>query len=394
MRSKIFNSVLVTSLLSGGVFASDVLSSKQKDSLKYTQKKAINDSEKLSNDWINPISYTYSYSDNEGDVTQSSAISINQPIFRSGGIYHAIKYAKNIKNSSEISIDIQKKMLIKQALNIAYTIKKTELQMEQQKLAIENAKIDLRIKKESVMNGLLDTSFLNNAIITLNAQKAKLLELQYAKSNLELSLDNLSDKKASQIDLPTFSKISLDQFNKNNLEVQKSRFDVESTNNTKWMTQANYLPSVSLNYSYTKYHDVPDSSMIQKGDTNQMAGFQVIVPLDIKTFDAIDSAKAEYLRAKSDLEILTQENINFFKSQDLKINMIDNKINLTKQNISSYNELLIQMEELAGVGMKTADDVALLANSKKTEKINLEIFEIEKQIELLEIYGKIASDKI
>jgi hypothetical protein len=39
------------------------------------------------------------------------------------------------------------------------------LQITKQKLSLANAKIDLRIKKESVTNGLLDLSFLNNAII-------------------------------------------------------------------------------------------------------------------------------------------------------------------------------------------------------------------------------------
>jgi hypothetical protein len=41
---------------------------------------------------------------------------------------------------------------------------------------LENAKIDLRIKKESVTNGLLDISFLNNAILTKNSIDASLLE--------------------------------------------------------------------------------------------------------------------------------------------------------------------------------------------------------------------------
>jgi len=44
--------------------------------------------------------------------------------------------------------------------------------------------------------------------------------------------------------------------------------------------------------------------------------------------------------------------------------------------------------------MKTEDDVKMLDNSLKIEKLNLKIFDIEKQLELLDIYGRIVNDKI
>jgi hypothetical protein len=52
------------------------------------------------------------------------------------------------------------------------------------------------------------------------------------------------------------------------------------------------------------------------------------------------------------------------------------------------------MNELYNTGLKTSDDVAVLENSKKSETLKIQILEYEKQIELLEIYGKIISDKI
>ena len=74
--------------------------------------------------------------------------------------------------------------------------------------------------------------------------------------------------------------------------------------------------------------------------------------------------------------------------------MLDSKLTHTKENTVVYNDLLAQNKELASVGIKTVDDVQVIRNSRDGEKLNLEIFEIEKQIELLEIYGKIENATI
>jgi hypothetical protein len=69
--------------------------------------------------------------------------------------------------------------------------------------------------------------------------------------------------------------------------------------------------------------------------------------------------------------------------------MIDKKIDLTKENIKSYKSLLIQMKELQKEGLKTTDDVLILTNSKNAETLNLKIFSIDRQIELLQLYARI-----
>lgn len=389
MHLKILNSLLLSAFLGSCAYANDILSPNQNKAIELSKEKLQYDSDALKNDWIEPIVYTYSY--NDKDVLgkdKTSVLAINQPIFRSGGIYSAIDYANNLKESSNISIQMQKQELIKQALNLAYTIKITELQIEQQKLALQNAKIDLRVKKESVMNGLLDTSFLNNAILTLNSQKGKLLEMQYSKKAYINSFSNLSNKDPHTLDLPKFKKLESTTFQSKNLELQKYQSDTKVKKAQKGSLQAQYLPSVNLNYSITKDHYEKNYNY------NHIAGFNIRVPLDINSFDSIDSLQIEYLQAKNDLDIKKQSEINFFESQNLKLEMLDSKIKLSRENISSYNELLTQMEELANVGLKTSDDVTILANSKKTEELNLDILEYQKQIELLEIYGKLNLDKI
>ena len=395
MHFKIFNTLLISSLAITSLQGSDILSSEQIKSLSLAEDQAMKEAKIEKYNWIRSLTYRYSYSDNElSGYSKSSAISIDQPIFKSGGIYQTLKYGDFLKDSSKLSFHIQRNQLIQQAYNIAFNYQKTQLQIAQQKLAIDNAAIDLKVKKESVLNGLLDTSFLNNAIITLNQQKAKMLEYQYTKNSLISNFSNLSDSKIDSVQLPTLIQIGEKEYSTNHMELQKTNLDIEAKKSFNWKTIANsgYLPSVNVNYSKTFYHS--DTTSFKDGDTNDIMGISLVVPFDFNALDTIEASKIEYMKEKNDLKILEKQEINFFKSQNLKIDMIEDKVDLTKENINSYTELLVQMEELANAGLKTKDDVTILANSKKSEELYLEILEYEKQIELLEIYGKLNSDKI
>ena len=386
MQLKI-SKIVVVAICCTSIYANEILSPQRLDSLKLSNEQIEQNNKKLNLDWINPITYTYSYADNENSgVTKQSIIAINQPIFKSGGIYNAIKYAQNIKSSSELSLDLQRKSLITQALTIAYNIQKLDLQIKKQQLNLENAQIDLKIKKESVFNGLLDISFLNNAIITKNNLKSALLDLKYQKESLLLSFKNLSSKDIKEIKLPILEQISIESYNKNNLNLQKTQVDIKTQKNIQWMTTSQYLPSVNVNYSKTINHTA---------DTDvDTYGFNVVVPLNVKGYYDSGAAKVEYLKAQKDFEIEKIEERNFFYQKELKLKTIDAQITLTNENILSYSELLDQTIELENVGLKTKDDIKVLENSKKSEQLNLSIYAIDKQLELLEIYGKLAHDTI
>jgi hypothetical protein len=47
------------------------------------------------------------------------------------------------------------------------------------------------------------------------------------------------------------------------------------------------------------------------------------------------------------------------------------------------------MIELESAGMKTASDVQTLKNSKEIKSLDMKIYDIEKQLELLEIYDRL-----
>jgi len=157
------------------------------------------------------------------------------------------------------------------------------------------------------------------------------------------------------------------------------------------MSVAKYLPAVNLTYDYTKYHDRGGNPFLTD-DNVQSYGFNITIPLDVRTFNDIQSSKIEYLKAKTALQnnIVSEQNI--FKTTLSKIHMLDEKVKIAKDDLQLYDSLLAQMVELKEVGIKTQSDVDTLQNSKSIKAIDIDIYAMDKQIELLEIYARVTNE--
>ncbi len=385
-------------LLSSLVFAvsvnagDDILSQVKKDILNYSYEKSVQDSEKLKKDWINPVNYKYIYSNSETYTTQKSFISISQPIFKSGGIYYAIKYANSMEKYSKTTIEAQRKELIKQTVNLLFQIKKIDISINKQKLLIQNAKLDIQRKKEQVLNGILDTSFLDNAIIESNVKQNGLIDLEYQKDTLKNNLIVLSDKKYSQMELPVLKLLESNNYLENNIYIKQAKQDIDNSYWMKNMVSSNYLPTVNFTAEYTKYHETDNDPKFAEKNTYKNIGFQIVIPLYVKDMSYTrESSKIEYLQKKSMLKDKKKEELSKYKNVISKIKSIDKKIKISLSDIKLYDSLLTQIQEQLGVGMKTQSDVDTMENSKKIKELDTKTLEIEKQIELLEIYSRIEN---
>ena len=366
----------------------DILSQNKQEILNYSYEKSVQDSQKLKKDWINPIYYKYIYNNGETHTTNKSFISISQPIFKSGGIYYAIKYANSMEKFSKTTIDAQKKELIKQTVNLLFQIKKIDITINKQKLSILNAKLDIQRKKEQVLNGILDTSFLDNAIIESNIKQNGLIDLEYQKETFINNLSTLSDKEYSQLELPILKLIKSENYLDNNIYIKQAKEDIDSSYWMKNMILSNYLPTINFTGDYTKYHDVDSNPALTKDGTTNV-GFNITIPLDVKYSYTIQSSKIEYLQKKSTLEDKKREELSKYKNSISKINSIDKKIEIALSDIKLYDSLLIQIQEQLSVGMKTQSDLDTMINSKKIKELDSKSLDVEKQIELLEIYSRI-----
>ncbi len=386
---KVFTSlsVLFTTLLLGN---EDFLSQTKKDTLNYSYEKAIEDSSKLKQDWINPITYKYIYNNGEEYDTKRSTITVTQPIFKTGGIYSAIKYANSYGRYTNTDIDTQRKELIKQVISFLYQRKQIDISIAKQKLLVKNAKIDVQRKKEQVLNGITDSSFLDNAIIEANTRENTLVDLEYQRIELINNLATVSDKKYEELELPIFSMIDDEQFIENNIYIKKASEDIDTSYWMKNMVTSSYLPTVNLTADYTKYHDTDNNPALSEDGTKNI-GFNITMPLDVRVSYDIQSNKIAYLQKKLALEDKKKEEISLFKNSLAKINSLEKKIVIASNDVKLYDSLLTQLQEQLSVGMSTPSDVETMKNSKKIKALDVKSLNIDIQIELLDIYSRIES---
>lgn len=382
MRFVIYSFIIPLVIVSN-IVASDVLSNTQTDMLNLTNEKNIQDSSKLKKDLLNPIIYQYSYSndiDNDRQ-TKKSSLSINQSIFRFGGIYYALRYSLSLQDLANLNLSIQKKLLLFKTYSLVYNIKKLDIKISQQKNLLSSATIDLKIKKESVFKGLLDISFLNNSLISKNKISSIVIDLEFQKEKLINDLKALSDIDYKKIITPKLEVLSQKDFISHNLSIKKDSLTVKQNDYTKGITNAKYLPNISVNYKTTLNHDTEN--------TTSKYGFTVSVPLDLRIYNDISASRISYLKSKRQLELTKLKERLFLDTQLKSIDNIKDKISLTKHNIIEYNKILDETNELVEAGLKIGDDALVLENTINNEELNIKNYQIDIQLKLLELYKNI-----
>lgn len=373
------------------------ISSYKQLQFQYDYEKNEAESSKLRDSWIAPVQINYSYSksnpyDNE-QSNQNAAIRVNQPIFQSGGIYYGIKFANANKYYTAYSIDVAKRKMIKDAIAILMQIKQTQLKEQKQNLQIKNAQINLEQKKEEYFSGQLDSGFLDDAIIQKNNAMSALYDIQTAKEKLISSFHALSDLDYKKAKIPYLELLSNEEFLKHNIVLQMNKSQTQKNRYNKNVTIAKYLPKVNLtagyNWKLTKNQSFQFGSSIQS-NSNELDyydyGISASIPLDINTFRDIESAKVDYLKAKVVQKDKQRELNSLYEQVMHNIENFNKKISLSNENIDLYSKLLEDTKELYSVGYKTEYDVKTLENSLQIQNIDTKIYEIDKQLELLNLY--------
>ena len=365
---------------------------KQKE-FEYDYRKNEAESSKLRDSWIAPLHLNYSYSKSkpyEDELTnQSAAIKIDQPIFQSGGIYYGIKFAEASKLYSDYSIDVAKRKMIKSAISILMQIKQIELKIKAQQLQIENSEINLEQKKEQYLSGQLDSGFLDNAIIQRNIVRSSLYDIETTKERLINQFATLSDLDYRTARIPHLEFITEDEFLKHNIVLKKNRAQIEKDDYFHSVTVAKYLPKVSFvaGYNWSKSEQQFSETVSFNNDLDYYDyGVRVTLPLDINTFRDIESVKLDYLKSKTLHEDKRRELQALFTQVFQNIENYNKKIALSNENIELYTKLLEDTKKLFKAGYKTEYDVNTLKNSLAIQYIDTEVYEIDKQIELLNLY--------
>lgn len=394
MRLALYSLLLPALLL--GADDSTILSGEKQLQLRLKSEKNKEEASKLQDSWINPLTLSATQTKNSVDTdfestSTSYRLTLSQDIFRSGGIYYAVQYADAMEKLQASLLKLEEKALLSSAYQTLLLIKRATLGIEKQKKAIESAEIDVKYKQEQYLNGLTDISFLNNAVLTKNRQKSALSDLQNAKADLIQQFSNLSDLPPETVEAIEFQPISEETFLQRNLALEQKKHEIESKRYVKNMTITSYLPKLTVDASYVSDHTESPYSFQQRDESYYNYGLKLSIPLSINTYRDIESARLDYLISRSELTTGELEEANFYKSIQKRLDAIKTKISLAQEDFDLYEKLLFQTVEQKNAGLKTADDVAVMKNSRDSSRLDIEIYRIDRQLELLKLYAKTAS---
>jgi len=376
----------------------EYISQNKKEQFSYDYQKNEAESSKLRDSWIAPLNLQYSYTVSNPysaeQTSQNAAIKLDQPIFQSGGIYYAIKFAEVSHLYANYSVDAAKRNLVKDAISLLMQIKQLKLKIDKQNLQIKNAEINLELKKEQYLSGQLDSGFLDNAIIERNSVIQALYDIETTKERLISKFQAISDSSYESAQIPHLEVLDKESFLEYNILLNISKSDREKYRYTKNMTIAKYLPKVSITGGYNWSKSEKQLFSASDGERDYYNyGVKASMPLSINTFRDVESAKIDFLKSKLVIEDKKRELNALFEQVMQNIDNFDKKRVLSIENRDLYEKLLVDTKNLFTAGYKTKYDVDLLENSVEIQKLDVMIFDIDRQLELLTLYEMYINDK-
>ena len=372
--------------------AGEYLSAIKEQSFDLDKNRSIIEAKKLRDSWINPVRLSYTYQKGNqfpNQKLENFTVSVDQPIFKSGGIWAAIKYAGAKKIEALSGVELSRKTLIARVVELAMNYRKLSYQIERQKLRLENARIDVATKRENYLHGTIDSTYLNNAIIQKNQIEIALIELQEQLLRTREQLRAISDIDPKSVQLPHFTLVPKERFERQNIALAQKRAAKKAAKYNRFMQIARYLPSLSLfaNYNYQSMKGSLYFPGYSYGDHYSTYGLRLSMPLfDINAFRNIEEAKIDYLKSSLDLVQAKRERDQLYTRIAKELGLIDKKIAIAKQNHDLYAKLYAQTRDQYRAGEKTDYDLQTMRNSLRSSELDLKIYELDKQLLLLQLY--------
>jgi outer membrane protein TolC len=375
---------------------SNILSADKNELINQQVEQSSVKTKQLQKSWINPIMLQYSknYTTQFGDTvdTQQFVISVDQPIFKMGGIWSAIKYAKALGKANDLDIELQRRQAISQALTILYNLKKSKYQLEKLDLMVANDKLDVQIQKESYEEGLTNRTLYDQALLKHNKDITAKLDIDLSVAELENKFALLSDDDPYKIKTPTFAMIDEKRYNENQLELERDTLRIEEKNQYKKMTWAKYLPEVSLTGRYVNEDLNPmfaqPGSSLNREYFNY--GFRVSIPLNINMTKDIQLSKIDHMNAQVKRDEKRKEIANRFKLIKERLKIIDKKIALSQEDANHYANMYAVALDLEQAGDSTSYDTEIITNTLEVRKIDQDIYKYDAQVELLGLYTRVV----
>ena len=394
MHVKRFASLLCLALSSVLADNSALMSALKQDMLNADKEHNRLESDALQYDWVKQIigSYSTTNTNQLGDTQKIDTFSIvlDQPIFRSGGIYYAIKYANANRAFLNLKTKIDEQSLLKEIITSWIDLKKTDLLIQKQAYLIANAKIDIERKREQYEHGVLDSSFLDQALLSHNTLQKAMLDLQSNRYAALMAFSNLSDSDYTTLKPPLFAIMDAKQYLEASLLVAQQKSQIARNEYLKDMTIASYLPTLS---AVAGYYETNNDLYGRGSNSYKNYGLKLSMPLfDINIAKNIELKRLEYLKAQLQEKDTKRSEENFYKTQVNNVHLVEQKIVLAEHDAQVYDGLLNSTNDAFSAGEKTIYDVDTLKNSQRAIMLDKAIFELDIQRLLVELYARMNGE--
>ena len=372
-------------------FATTPLSENREQLFDIERKKAQKEADKLKTRWISPIEINGFYTKNKSlqDIKESdySGISMSwkQDIFRSGGIFYAIEYAKALRKYNLLNIDLKEAKEVERVYTLKCQIERDRLKLKQAKLLLENRKIDVLVVKEKYKAGNADIERLNTAILNEEREKDNVISLESLLKQEIYELKKLTGDKSVDISEIKSLKIpSKEEYVEKNMEYLLKKRDIATQKKMLSVKKASYLPKFYVNASLG-YKKIEGGFL--SGDGKEYSyGVGFNMPLDYNAKKDIESSRLSYLQSKvSKADKKDELSFEYDKRMEA-IKSYEEKIESAKRREKLYKELYDFVKEQVVAGFKTDLDLESLGNSLKIQELEKKIQTYNILIEKVNLY--------
>lgn len=340
--------------------------------------------------WISPVTLSFkrtwdTQTPGSSNPFNTFSIGIEQPIFKSGGIYQAIKYAKNSARLSKLSVIKNRLSLQSSAIELALKIKETKLSLKKLKLQIKNSNIEIKSIKELYKAGLSDSVTLDNALVKQDDARIARLNLQATLETLRASFRKISDQNPDGVSIAKLRRLSKERFLSHNIDLDVANAQVAVAENVMKMKRSSYLPTLSVGARYTKVSKAAGG--LRDAFTNY--SLSVSMPLSVNVGNDLERSKLSSIIAKVQARNSVKAAVQDYKEAIKRVEITNRRIALARAETASYKRLLRSTRSLYKAGQKSRQDVEIIENFLKMKRLDVQIYTIERELILLKLHAKV-----
>lgn len=364
--------------------------------LEEKQERIDSGAEALRYDWISPLQLSLSHNEQKGvgddgfeGVSQASA-SFSQDLFRSGGIYHAIRYADDKHAYERLGLEQERDGYLSSLYGALTDYRLLQLQCTQAEYLLKNQEIAVVIKRSLYETGGADVTELNDALMERNAQQKSLLELQNSRDDARLELARYSDADPDTLPLPQFVPVDRDTYGSGNYDLALARYETRVAEESYKVTRAGYLPALALGGSatYTRYGD---ASRAADEGASYSVGLTLSMPLAYNASASVEEKRRDALLLEATASDTRLESLLSYDRSANALRRYEKEIAIAESDLQLYDALIETARKGVETGYRSGYDLQTLQNSRAAAALDVEIGRLRIVAEQLKLYYATAA---